>query len=191
MNWLLLSLALSASLSETENASAAFSPPPVVAESVPAWKSVTFAAGAIGLMAVSAVGLGFLGTRLNSAYLQTEGHPSPLVNMGSFGLAAAINFAFAHVVVPQFVAVGNTESSSGKVEAARAEGWRRARWGFLASGISVATTLVGAGLEQTSFGSGQGVMLGGLVALMVSAVVTDVLEATGAWHGYLNSRSAR
>jgi len=40
---------------------------------------------------------------------------------------------------------------------------------------------VGAGLEESSFGRGQAVMITGILVCLVSMVAWDVLEASGAW----------
>lgn len=136
-----------------------------------------------GLMAVSAVGLGYASTRVNSVEMQAIGRPSPVLTVANFGVAAALHYAVNHLVVPQLAVTGERDASSVQVAAARVEAWKWARWGVLSSGAGVAAAMVGVGLEQDHFGHGQALIVSGLLTLIVGTIATDVLEALGAWHG--------
>ncbi len=161
------------------------------AQDIPPLKSAAFVTSAVLVSGAAGLISVYAGTRPGDAVAQSTGRPSPFVSAAGFGLALALNFALTHLLIPQLVMFGDTELRAGDVTAAREEAWRRSRWALLGSGLGLVTTFVGAGLEQAEFGRGQGVMLAGLLVMFVGVIVADVLEATGAWRGYLDTRSAR
>jgi hypothetical protein len=156
--------------------------PPEAAE-VPPLGHAAFVATAVGVSLGAGALSVYLGTRPQDAVVQATGRPQPLVSAAGFGLSLGLNFALMHLFVPWLSGLGDVDGSSADAALVRAEAWRHARWPLLASAAGLVATFVGAGLEQERFGRGQGVMLVGLGVMFFGTIVTDVLEAVGAWHG--------
>lgn len=178
-------VALAVSLCLSQSAAA---PAPV--EAVSTARTAAWVASAVGLLGASAAVSVVAGSRPHSWLVESSGRPVPLVTTAGFALGLGLNFAITHLLLPELVALGDSPTALGSAEAARAEAWKRSRWALLGAGVGLVGMTVGAGLEQAEFGSGQGLMLAGLLVVLVGAIVFDVLEATGAWQGYLASRRA-
>lgn len=160
-------------------------------EPVPPLRTAGYVASSLGLAAVAGAASIFTAVTIHQAPVQGNGRPEPFVTATGLVAALGVHFALVHWLVPELTRLGNTSAALGDVTAARARAWELGRWAWLGGALGAASTMIGAGIEHASFGSGQGVMLGGLVAVFFSALAADVLEIVGAWQGAGSSRRPR
>lgn len=115
---------------------------------------------------------------ITGAPVDATGRPSPIISTLGVALGVGLNFGAVHLTLPLL-----TRFIDGDVSAARAGGWRLSRWGLVAQGAGVLAMAVGSGLEAREFGSGQALLLSGIVTALLGALAVDVLELVGAWQG--------
>ena len=187
--WPVLSL-LAFVLLNAPVALAAEAEPPRV-EAVPPLRTAAYVGSALGLAGAAGVASIFTAVSIHGAPVGANGRPEPFVTATGLVAALGVHFALVHWLVPELTRLGNTSAALGDVTAARARAWELGRWAWLGGALGAASTMIGAGIEHASFGSGQGVMLGGLVAVFFSALAADVLEIVGAWQGATASRRPR
>lgn len=138
--------------------------------------------------AVVAAGTGVLTVSTLAAFTATvaihlipfsvDGRPNAWVTSSGLLAALGVHFAISHLGVPWLTSLLRPQND---VATLRETAWRSSRWAMLAGAVGAATTFVGAGLEESSFGRGQGVMVTGLLVTVASLIAFDVLEALGAW----------
>lgn len=115
---------------------------------------------------------------ITGAPVDATGRPSPIVSTLGVAVGVGLNFGVVHLTLPWL-----TGLVDGDAGAARAGAWRLSRWGLLAQGAGVLAMVVGSGLEAREFGSGQALLLSGIVTALIGGLVVDVLELVGAWQG--------
>lgn len=115
---------------------------------------------------------------ITGAPVDATGRPSPFISTLGVGVGVGLNFGVGHLTLPWL-----TRFVDGDVDSARAGAWRLSRWGLIAQGAGVLAMVVGSGLEGREFGSGQALLLSGIVTALLGGVVVDVLELVGAWQG--------
>jgi len=118
------------------------------------------------------------GVLVHAIPLMVDGRPRPWLTPEALALSVGLNASVTHALLP-FIAGHLGEAKPPDV--IRQSAWAKSRWALLGGGVGVATLGVGAGLEESSFGRGQAVMITGILVCLVSMVAWDVLEASGAW----------
>lgn len=150
-----------------------------------------WATGAVGVSLAScgvAIGAGAL---IQNASFQAAGRPDPVVLAGALGVAMGVNMALTWLLLPQLARLGDLDGWRGDPGEGRRSAWRLARWAALGAAAGVVAFGVGGVLDKGEYGRGQGLMIVGGVAFLVSFIVWDVLDAVGAWAGTVGSRTRR
>lgn len=123
---------------------------------------------------------------ITGAPVDATGRPSPIISTLGVAVGVGLNFGAVHLTLPLL-----TRFVDGDVSSARAGAWRLSRWGLAAQGVGVVAMAIGSGLEAREFGSGQSLLLSGIVTALLGALAVDVLELVGAWQGRAASEGAR
>ncbi len=176
-------LALSLHAAEPRPAPEGVTPAP------PARVALTQAA-AVGVTAATAVLSVLSGWLVPRACWEAEFRGNPMCAGVGLLIGAGVQVGLALLLVPETFRLANDPGGAGDVGVARAEAWRKSRWAALAGLAFVATFLVGAAVEQRSYGHGQAAMLVGALGALGSGVTFDVLQLLGASAGYQGSRRA-
>jgi hypothetical protein len=177
---LLVALLLGAAPGEALALAPVESPAALPAQGDATGRLVAFVATSTALSAV-ATGLGVgAGVWLHSVPFDVTGRPNPWVTTGALAVALGLNAALTHLAVPWVAGALRWSSDAARV---REVTWQSARWALAGGAVGALTFAVGAGLEQSSFGRGQSVMLVGVVLGVLSLFAWDVVEAVAAWVG--------
>lgn len=130
---------------------------------------------ALGVSVVSLAAGIALGMLLPYAVFAASGRPSPFALTGGFLVGTGLGSLGAWYLAPQVVRL----FGDGSVTTVRDGAFSVSRWAMAALGASVVTFGVGAGLEASAFGRGQGVMIGAIVAGLVATLAVLVCETVG------------
>lgn len=115
---------------------------------------------------------------VHMAPLAIEGRPNPWVTAGGLGAMVGVNFGLSHLAVPWLASTFRGDADTATL---RGESFRITRWALIPGAVGAITYAVGAGLENASFGRGQGVMIAGALTSVLSMVVFDVVAAVAGW----------
>lgn len=123
---------------------------------------------------------------ITGAPVDATGRPSPIISTLGVAVGVGLNFGTIHVTLPLL-----TRFVDGDVSSSRTGAWRLSRWGLAAQGVGVVAMAIGSGLEAREFGSGQSLLLSGIVTALLGALAVDVLELVGAWQERAASQGPR
>jgi hypothetical protein len=130
----------------------------------------------------SALG-GLIATQVPAMCTKAAGEPKPACMAAGIAIAGATQLLIQYFLMPELFRISGDD-----VGAVRA-GWLRwARWPALVLAASTLAVLAGAMMENKNYGSGQGVMMGGMAGAAVSGVSVDVLGIIGAVKAAKRSR---
>ncbi|MBL8911660.1 MAG: hypothetical protein JNM17_13295 [Archangium sp.] len=126
-----------------------------------------------GVLAVSTGAALVAGLSTHFAPFAVNGRPNPWVSNGGMLVMLGVQFAIAHLLVPQIATWWRPEHDVIRV---REKAWEFSRWPLAAGALGALTYTVGAVLEETRWGRGDAVMAAGLLTTVLSLFVFDVIE---------------
>lgn len=123
----------------------------------------------------TSIGAGAIAMSMQGACTEAYGQPRPLCAAGGVLLGGAMQLLVSWLLVPEVFRISGVDPSG-----VRAGWWRWARIPAAALAIGAAVLLAGASMEQNRYGSGQGVMIGGLASTITTGLSVDVFGVIGA-----------
>lgn len=133
------------------------------------------AAAASTLSLATSIGAGAVAMSLQGACTQAYGQPRPLCAAGGILLGGAMQLLVSWLLVPEVFRISGVDPSG-----VRAGWWKWARIPAAALAVGALVFLAGAAAEQNRYGSGQGVMIGGLAGTLTTGLSIDVFGVIGA-----------
>jgi hypothetical protein len=136
-------------------------------------------AGSTVLLLAASTGAAFVaGGTLHGLPLAVNGRPNPWASDLGLLVGLGVEFALAHLALPAVAALWRPEHDAAAI---RAQAWTFSRWPLAAGALGVVTFTVGAALEESRWGRGDGVMAAGLLVTVLSLLVFDVVEGLATW----------
>nr|ASV46932.1 hypothetical protein [uncultured bacterium] len=146
--------------------------------------------GTVAFVGATAVGVAG-GATLPTYFLRRNGRPEPLAYASALAIGWTLTFAISHLLMPELTRLADDALFVGSPVAARAEGFRHARWAALAGLVGIAGATAGGLLEHAEFGRGQLLMLSSAALAVTSLFVYGALEIVGMMRGHRMSRVPR
>lgn len=143
-----------------------------------AGNAVALVGSTVGLLGASTIAAVASGIAIHGVPLSAIGRPSPWATGVGVLVGLALQFTISHLAVPWVASRLRPEHD---LDTIREKTWVFSRWPMAAGALGALTFGVGAALEETRWGRGDGVMAAGIVVTLLSLLVFDVIEGIATW----------